>query len=76
MPDSVFAHAFEGGHLIDRSSRITGSGGLTVTIPAAMSGTYGREVLMTRTSARYLRDTFPSAETCYRVYFFFSHPNF
>jgi len=74
VPDAIFANGFESGNLSGWSSSSTGSGTLTITTASAMDGTYGMQALINSTSARYVQDAIPYAESRYRARFYFD-PN-
>ncbi len=72
VEDPIFADSFEGG---DFSAWSAGSGaGRSVTGAAALVGSLGMQVLINSTTARYVQDDTPNAETRYRARFYFD-PN-
>jgi RHS repeat-associated protein len=74
LPESIFANGFESNNLNAWSSSATGSGTLTVSTAAALAGTYGMQVQINSTTARYVVDSQPADESRYRARFYFD-PN-
>jgi hypothetical protein len=72
--DLIFADGFESGSFSAWSSTEPGNGGLSVSTSAALVGTYGMQVSISDTSARYVVDQSPDREARYRARFFFD-PN-
>jgi hypothetical protein len=71
-PDQIFADGFESGGFQAWSQ--TAGTNLAVTQRAALSGAYGLEATLSGTSASYVTDDSPTAETTYRTRFDFD-PN-
>lgn len=70
----IFKDGFESGNFAAWTSSSTAGGNLTVTTTAALSGTYGVRANVITTTAMYVQDDTPNAETRYRARFSFD-PN-
>jgi hypothetical protein len=74
--DLIFADGFESGNFSAWSSVAAGGGDLSVSTAAALApaGTYGMQAVVNDTTALYVRDDSPNAESRYRASFYFD-PN-
>nr|MDQ3004853.1 DNRLRE domain-containing protein [Chloroflexota bacterium] len=72
--DLIFADGFESGNLSAWTSSTTDSGDLSVSMTAAMKGTYGMQAVLDDTNTIYVTDDNPNAEPRYRARFYFD-PN-
>lgn len=70
--DNIFADSFESGNFSAWSSAVTGSGKLSVTGGAALSGTRGMQATISSTTPIYVADLSPNAEASYHARFYFS----
>ncbi|HVQ30331.1 MAG TPA: hypothetical protein VMV21_12160, partial [Vicinamibacteria bacterium] len=68
-PDLIFKDGFETGSFSAWSGSATGGGRLTVDAPSALEGSFGMSAAVTDTTALYVQDSAPTAETRYRVRF-------
>ena len=67
--DLLFKDGFESGDLLRWSSSLNVGGRLAVTAAAALDGAFGLSANVTDTSALYVQDDTPAAETRYRARF-------
>ena len=74
VAEVIFKDGFDTGNFVAWSAAITDVGRLSVTTAAAMSGTFGMQAVITSTTAKYVRDDSPLAETRYRARFYLN-PN-
>ena len=72
--DLIFADEFETGTLTAWTASSTNGGNLSVSLNAALSGSYGMQATFTNTTGMVVRDDTPSAEPRYRARFYFN-PN-
>lgn len=72
--DLIFADGVESGNFSAWSASFTNSGNLSVSPNAALAGSYGMQLAISSTTAMYVRDDSPAAESRYRARFYF-HPN-
>jgi CSLREA domain-containing protein len=72
--DVIFADGFESGDFSAWAASVTNNGNLSASSSAALMGSYGLQSTFTNTTAMYVRDDSPNAETRYRARFYF-HPN-
>jgi sugar lactone lactonase YvrE len=72
--DLIFADGFESGTLAAWSIATTGGGDLSVSAAAALVGTRGMQAVINDNTAIYVTDISPTAESRYRVRFYFD-PN-
>ncbi len=74
MVDLIFADGFESGTLAAWSSNVTDGGNLSVSSTAALSGSFGLQLVINDNNAIYVTDDTPNAEPRYRARFYFD-PN-
>lgn len=74
VTDLIFANGFESGGLSAWSSSVTGGGDLSVSPAAALVGAQGLQAVINDNFAIYVVDDAPTAESRYRVRFYFD-PN-
>ena len=72
--DLIFTDEFESGTLSAWTASSTNGGNLSVSLNAALSGSFGLQATITNTSGMLVRDDTPSAEPRYRARFYFN-PN-
>ena len=72
--DLIFADGFESGTLSAWSASVTNGGNLNVTTTAALVGSQGLRAVINNTTAIYVTDDTPNAESRYRARFYFD-PN-
>ena len=71
---NLFSDSFESGDFTQWSFAWEDGGDCSITVAAALHGTYGMSVFVQDTDAKGVQDATPSAETRYRVRFYFD-PN-
>ena len=75
LPDLIFADSFETGNFSAWSASVTDGSHLSVTVAAALSGSFGMQALIDNNNPGiYLTDNTPVAEARYRARFHFD-PN-
>jgi hypothetical protein len=74
LPELIFADGFESGNLSAWSSTVTDGGDLSVSVQAALSGTFGLSALLDDNNPIYVTDDSPAAESIYTARFAFD-PN-
>lgn len=70
--DPIFANGFENGTTLPGAWSGTTGTGVSVTSTSPITGTYSLLVTPSGTTARYITDTLPTAESRYRARFFFN----
>jgi VCBS repeat-containing protein len=74
LSGSIFADGFENGSLNAWSANVGNSGDLTVNGTSALVGSFGLQVRINDNTPTYIVDNKPTAETSYRMRFYFD-PN-
>ena len=74
VSDLIFADGFESGSFSAWSSASTGAGNLSISAPAALVGGNGMQGVIAGTTAMYVQDDSPNAESHYHARFYFD-PN-
>jgi hypothetical protein len=69
---NLFSSGFETGDLTEWSSAVTDSGKLSVSAGAKLHGSYGMQIDVSSTAAKYVVDATPNSERRYRCRFYFN----